>query len=924
MRLLQIEKFVLFLIFVACFILGACGVSYQRDLSLEGARDLFKKRLMNNNITEAEKTAQSELALQAQADNMRKRRRVLQIRVPANHEFYDPDVMGSFNPTLTGVSGPERAYISAKQNLETTKRALKINLAELEKSNRTYKELINFEAENYRFQIETMLLKKLAELRTQRDALAAKTRIGGVRTNGVGSGADSTEDGAEGANGAGVVRFAPFFGRNRLGPEDEFVDLKQSFIFIGDDIATGVSLGRSQGLDGKIQSRKMSVNFNGTSVPVTLKSLAQSIGLPIFLSPAVLALEEEVHLNVNNVETLNVLDILIDTHDVIMAYDRDMEIARFYTGAEFATRLENARQAVEQHNSLAEDLRQLRLIETAMELLQEVYRKYFKDTDRKARLDTLSHDLILTNEYPLIVKRVIADLKQLAFTFEQQVWTRENTRLPGRRELEDEIFNLRKEIELLEVNVRRTKDMYEKSMAASAASSGQPTQGKNKFSFGGAFASSSAPSAAEAMIAYERNRASVIRDVSLATTQPIFTESFTIYYQKTDDVKDALNTYFAQIYPDDLKIVTVAESLVRQLQEDMEGASTQVQRAEKPANSGAAADGAAEGEEGEEAGADSEQAAANAPTAPNEPPAPTEPSAENRLFIDSDFQPPKIESNKTSIVMTGLKTDIDLAHQLINDIDIPAKQVLVEVFMVNVTRNWQRQLEISLQDIAGELIADDLLLDFASNIAGAGTNLNNTVTVSKNAPSVGAVEALINFMEMNNIGRTISSPTILAKDEVSASISRTTTRFRTETVVTRDIVDGVPTTQTSEETVEVPATLTLEVTPTINVLNDHVTLAINFTDESFLGENANDPQLSNVITTTLDAAPGDVIVLAGLYKETNKKNRSALPGFSSVPVIGTLLGGSQDDQIFSDELVIFIAPTVITPQSGVVPANAVR
>ncbi len=918
MRLLQIEKFVLFLIFVACFILGACGVSYQRDLSLEGARDLFKKRLMNNNITEADKTAQSELALQAQADNMRKRRRVLQIRVPANHEFYDPDVMGSFNPTLTGVSGPERAYISAKQNLETTKRALKINLAELEKSNRTYQELINFEAENYRFQIETMLLKKLAELRAQRDALAAKTRIGGIsRTK---SSAEASTENGEGGEAGSVANitaspFPPFFGRNRLGPEDEFVDLKQSFIFIGDDIATGVSLGRSQGLDGKIKSRKMSVNFNGTSVPVTLKSLAQSIGLPIFLSPAVLALEEEVHLNVNNVETLNVLDILIDTHDIIMAYDRDMEIARFYTGAEFATRLENARQAVAQHNSLAEDLRQLRLIETAMELLQEVYRKYFKDTDRKARLDTLSHDLILTDEYPLIVKRVIADLKQLAFTFEQQVWTRENTRLPGRRELEDEIFNLRKEIELLEVNVRRTKDMYEKSMAASAASA-TPAQRKNKFSFGGVFASS-APSAAEAMIAYERNRASVIRDVSLATTQPIFTESFTIYYQKTDDVKDALNTYFEQIYPDDLKIVTVAESLVRQLQEDMEAAETQVQRVEKPANSGTAQN-EAEAEAETDAGAaeaDSEQAAA---TEPNEP------SAENRLFIDSDFQPPKIESNKTSIVMTGLKTDIDLAHQLINDIDIPAKQVLVEVFMVNVTRNWQRQLEISLQDIAGELIADDLLLDFASNIAGAGTNLNNTITVSKNAPSVGAVEALINFMEVNNIGRTISSPTILAKDEVSASISRTTTRFRTETVVTRDIVDGVPTTQTSEETVEVPATLTLEVTPTINVLNDHVTLAINFTDESFLGENANDPQLSNVITTTLDAAPGDVIVLAGLYKETNKKNRSALPGFSSVPVIGTLLGGSQDDQIFSDELVIFIAPTVITPQSGVVPANAVR
>ena len=113
-------------------------------------------------------------------------------------------------------------------------------------------------------------------------------------------------------------------------------------------------------------------------------------------------------------------------------------------------------------------------------------------------------------------------------------------------------------------------------------------------------------------------------------------------------------------------------------------------------------------------------------------------------------------------------------------------------------------------------------------------------------------------------------------------------------------------------------------TPTIYKLNDHVELDIAFTDENFLGDSVTSPKLANSITTTLNAAPGDIIVLAGLYKETNKKDRTSLPGLSSVPVLGTLLGGTADDQLLSDEMVIFLAPTVITPRTGLAPANAVQ
>ena len=173
-----------------------------------------------------------------------------------------------------------------------------------------------------------------------------------------------------------------------------------------------------------------------------------------------------------------------------------------------------------------------------------------------------------------------------------------------------------------------------------------------------------------------------------------------------------------------------------------------------------------------------------------------------------------------------------------------------------------------------------------------------------------------------------SSPTILAKDRVPASIKRTVTRFREVTTQNptgeTNGTTGAPVFKTISSYVPVEASLNLSVTPTINVLNDHVSLEINFEDSTFLGEEANSPQLSNNIITSMDAAPGDVIVLAGLYREANKKINKPLPILGSLPIIGDFFVSAQDKQIQSDELIIFLAPTVITPRIGISPENMMR
>ena len=119
------------------------------------------------------------------------------------------------------------------------------------------------------------------------------------------------------------------------------------------------------------------------------------------------------------------------------------------------------------------------------------------------------------------------------------------------------------------------------------------------------------------------------------------------------------------------------------------------------------------------------------------------------------------------------------------------------------------------------------------------------------------------------------------------------------------------------------ATLSLIVTPVINPLNDHVRLKIAFNDDFFVTADANSDKIQSRINTEFIAAPGDVIVLAGLYTEDNSKTRNGLPGMTGIPLFGTFLGTSSDAKS-SQEMVIFLAPEVITPKAGEMPVNSAR
>jgi hypothetical protein len=130
--------------------------------------------------------------------------------------------------------------------------------------------------------------------------------------------------------------------------------------------------------------------------------------------------------------------------------------------------------------------------------------------------------------------------------------------------------------------------------------------------------------------------------------------------------------------------------------------------------------------------------------------------------------------------------------------------------------------------------------------------------------------------------------------------------------------------------VEYEAPFRLEINEVdINRLNNTVKLDVILTDTRFSDTlskvNELSDRTSDIIDTTFWAAPGDVVVLAGVTRNEEATTTSGLPGMTgTLAPVSLLLGGSDAFSTNLSETLIFMAPTVINPSADNQPHSAFR
>ncbi|MGB1107604.1 MAG: type II secretion system protein GspD [Parvibaculales bacterium] len=1000
------EKFIrLAIVGALCVNVYGCGVSTGRDLTLAGAVQRFDDRRAavraEQAVLEGVDTKRA-----AQLKPLPPRRELLQVRVPALIEVDDiaDDVVAASITDMTGLgvdlsvgSRGNGQLLSGKRSLESQIKALDKRSETIRRQRRSVLSKYNMEKllldqmdmrhsksrdltlQGFKIANEKMLQGFIADLE-QQYAEAEPTTIIGLT--------DNSELGA-----------LALFGRNELARKDEYVSLEKSFLFVGNDVNTGVSLGRMDDLSDEVGSRTLSVNLAGLRLPTALKSLARSINMQVYLSPAVNAAPQKVSLDISRADALDIFDILIDNYGLAMAYDRKMGVARFYTRAEFSERVDDAVAAAELHNRRARNLRKISSLENDTAALRQIYQNYFQHPDDAGRVRSLTNDAIIEDDHSPAVAGAIVAFKETALQNERDLDALDLEHATDRQEqatktqtAQFELEDVDKALALLaseraakqqlldDVMVRLAADTASKTVAGVSADTADSVAEAPRNTM-------QQPDFADVPNA-EELRGRVVRDANLKTTEPIFTEKFTIFNSegaascdgdsgdRVTEIQTELTNYFEQLYPEEMIAAekaaeerTEAERIAREnaareaeeraqkaaeeglplfdpLQEALVSSNvtdiaTDLVPAAEPAETVARQNTAAATQ-----AADNAQTAA-APTANGDAPSEVENPVTPIFLTDSSFRRPTVTAVGDTVIITGFRHDIELVSELMESFDKPDKQVLVEVFMVNVAKNWQRQLQSKLENAVrtaaktdpdigalpdtvksqlpnlvevrdNSLIGIGGALNFANRAAAANTFTLNNFRLG--------LAWTIDFMESNSLGRKVSSPTILALDGCEAQIEKSETRYLPITSTSAPVVTPGGQTVPGEETTTYEpreATLSLTVTPTINPLNDHVRLKIAFNDDFFLTADANSDKIQSKINTEFIAAPGDVIVLAGLYTEDNSKSRNGLPGMTGIPIFGSFLGTSSDAKS-SQEMVIFLAPEVITPKAGEMPVNSAR
>ncbi len=108
---------------------------------------------------------------------------------------------------------------------------------------------------------------------------------------------------------------------------------------------------------------------------------------------------------------------------------------------------------------------------------------------------------------------------------------------------------------------------------------------------------------------------------------------------------------------------------------------------------------------------------------------------------------------------------------------------------------------------------------------------------------------------------------------------------------------------------QIPFGTKVQVLPRFDKESGRLEVRVN-ADVSALGEGRVPSRSRSSVSTVVNVEMNQAIVLAGLYAKSEAKNRSGLPFFSQLPVVGTLFGshGARREEV---QNVIFIVPSVV-------------
>lgn len=261
------------------------------------------------------------------------------------------------------------------------------------------------------------------------------------------------------------------------------------------------------------------------------------------------------------------------------------------------------------------------------------------------------------------------------------------------------------------------------------------------------------------------------------------------------------------------------------------------------------------------------------------------------------------EQGRTLIVY-DTPEDVALLRDIIRQIDIGLKQVLIDVSIMEVSETLARNIGLSLRTDQVQLASIDKLWNLdriRGELAGDLDNADDDTEPTRTQ---------LTYQLQRQGGNTIANPKIRVVDQESASIN--VGQVRNVRVQTSEFSGNTTggTQQTTFNTQEVPVGVTLSATPQVH--NDGtVTLELDIQDEEIISisEFGVDRTTRNS-TTTLRMRDGETVILGGFINRNISYDRTPIPILGQLPLLKKIFRTNSRSKVAS-ELIILLTPYIL-------------
>lgn len=287
-----------------------------------------------------------------------------------------------------------------------------------------------------------------------------------------------------------------------------------------------------------------------------------------------------------------------------------------------------------------------------------------------------------------------------------------------------------------------------------------------------------------------------------------------------------------------------------------------------------------------------------------------------------------VDEKLNLVVVKDTPDAIRMAERLVATLDVADPEVMLEVEVLEVSRNKLMQLGLDFPDQVGF----GLLTPTTTQTTTTGGTVFGTSTTFGGALQPGNV----NLRNTGDLVPYVSNPALvlnLRKEDGDTSLlANPRIRVRNREKAKIHIGDKLPVfTTTSTANVGVSASVTyldvglkLDVEPAVT-LDDEVGIKVglevsNIVKEVLGPSNSLAYQIgTRTANTVLRLKNGETQVLAGLINDEDRRSASRIPGLGDLPVVGRLFS-SQKDSGTKTEIVLLITPRVL--RNVVTPALA--